>query len=56
MLWLLPFDTIAATAHASNHIICEYGAKKPLTQVEQEGQHPLTAHRAANFRRDLGAT
>jgi len=23
---------------------------------EQEGQHPLTGQRAANFRRDLGAT
>jgi len=26
------------------------------TVTEQEGQHPLTGQRAANFRRDLGAT
>ena len=27
-----------------------------LTAVQQEGQHPLTGQRVANFRRDLGAT
>jgi len=26
------------------------------SSVKQEGQHPLTGQRAANFRRDLGAT
>ena len=30
--------------------------KRSLLQVQQEGQRPLTGQRAANLRRDLGAT
>jgi len=43
--WAPPQQRQAGSAYSKDH-----------PEYQQEGQHPLTGQRAANFRRDLEAT